>query len=468
MLSRVAWMVVVAWALGTTDSRGFALGAEYRLAVFSADVTVPVGHPMMGGGWRARRIEDQLEARGLVLLGPDKPIVYIALDWCEVRGAAYEAWQEGLAKSAGTDRERVIVTAIHQHDAPVADVEAEAILRERGLAGSVCDPDFHAIAVERCARALAGSLADAKPLTHIGCGQAVVHQLASNRRYEDREGIVRFDRMSRSTSDGPRDADEGVIDPWLKRISFWNGDEELASVSVYAVHPMSYYGQGDVSADFPGIARRRHQADKPGTLQIYASGCSGNVTAGKYNAGTPGDRLALAERLADAMKRAADETERYPLETMTFRSERLAIPPRDGKGFTEAELEETLRTEDDPFRQCLAAMGLAWRRRCDAGKTISLPEIDFGRALWLTMPGETYVEYQLAAQEMNPGSFVLVTGYGEAGTGYIPTDRHWDEGDSNLSDWCWVDPGAEGVLVSALRSLRSGRLAEAPREGGDE
>ena len=48
---------------------------------------------------------------------------------------------------------------------------------------------------------------------------------------------------------------------------------------------MSYYGKGGVSADFLGLARKRRQADDPKVFQIYASGCSGNVTAGKYNDG---------------------------------------------------------------------------------------------------------------------------------------------------------------------------------------
>ena len=68
------------------------------------------------------------------------------------------------------------------------------------------------------------------------------------------------------------------------------------------------------------------------------------------------------------------------------------------------------------------------------------------------VPGESYVEYQLAAQKMRPDSFVLVAGYGEGGTGYIPTEKHWEEKDGNLGDWCWVHPGAEKPLLQAIES----------------
>lgn len=44
--------------------------AAYRLATFSADVAVPIGQPLMGGGIApAREITDPLLARAVALLG---------------------------------------------------------------------------------------------------------------------------------------------------------------------------------------------------------------------------------------------------------------------------------------------------------------------------------------------------------------------------------------------------------------
>ena len=90
--------------------------------------------------------------------------------------------------------------------------------------------------------------------------------------------------------------------------------------------------------------------------------------------------------------------------------------------------------------------------RADAGHSIDVPVLDLGRAQLLLLPGESYVEYQLLAQRTRPDSFVVTMGYGEAGTGYIPTDRHFEEGDSNLDDWCWVAPGSEARMALAIES----------------
>jgi len=104
--------------------QGQAEQNQLRLATFSADVTVPLGHGMMGGAWLSKRIADPLEANGFVFLGGNLPVVFVSVDWCEIRNDAYDRWQTVLAAAAGTRPDRVLVTTVHQHDAPVADLEA--------------------------------------------------------------------------------------------------------------------------------------------------------------------------------------------------------------------------------------------------------------------------------------------------------------------------------------------------------
>jgi hypothetical protein len=87
----------------------------------------------------------------------------------------------------------------------------------------------------------------------------------------------------------------------------------------------------------------------------------------------------------------------------------------------------------------------------------ALPLLDLGVAQLLVLPGEAYVEYQLAAQRMRPDSFVVVAGYGEAATGYIPTEKHFEEKDPNLGDWCWVAPGCEDRMLAGLRQALTPR-----------
>jgi hypothetical protein len=426
----------------------------WTMAMFSANVTPPLGHPCMGGGVApVRRIVDPLEAIGFVLWGGTlaRPVVLLALDWCELRNDAFDRWREVLAASAQTDAQHVLITTVHQHDAPIADLRAQRLLEDHHALGSICNKAFHELMVQRVARALRASIAKRVQVTHLGVGQAKVEKVASNRRYSLRDGSIAYDRTSASRSPQAHEAAEGTIDPWLKTLSFWNGDVPLVAVSHYAVHPMSFYGQGGVSADFVGMARRARQKALPDVMQLYVSGCSGNVTAGKYNDGSPENRPSLASRIEKAMTEAWTSTRRFPFDQAAFRVIPLQFEPRSDTGFNKDELSGRLRTDPKPFSQCLAALGLSSRERVDSGQSVDLPVLDLGPAVLLLLPGECYVEYQILAQQLRSDACVIAIGYGESATGYIPTSLQVAERDPNLRDWCWVAPSAENMLRKALK-----------------
>jgi hypothetical protein len=409
----------------------------------------------MGGGIApAREIGDPLFARGLVLRGPEAPLVVVSVEWCEIRNEAYDRWRKVLAEAAGTTPQRVLISCVHVHDAPIADLEAQRLLdslRAAGSLGSICQLEFHEQTVQRVAQALRQGLRTGRRVTHFGTGQAAVEKVASNRRYLLPDGKPTFGRMSATRDILAREAPEGTVDPFLKTLSFWEEGQPVAALHTYATHPMSYYGQGRVSADFVGMARQRRADEQPKVAQIYASGCSGNVTAGKYNDGAPANRPVLAGRIHQAMVQAWDKTERRPLERLVFKSVPLRLEPRGGPGFTVEELTRRIGTAGRPFEQCLAALGLSWRKRADAGFRLEVPVLDFGAAQLLLLPAEAYVDFQLFAQQTRPNSFVMTLGYGECAPGYIPIERAWAEGDSNLRDWCWVAPGAEAAMHQAIR-----------------
>src|SRR5262249_57539030 len=90
----------------------------------------------------------------------------------------------------------------------------------------------------------------ARRVTHVGTGQAKVERIASNRRWVDETGRVRFDRTSATRDPKARAAPEGTIDPHLKTLSLWDGDRPVLALSAYATHPMSSSATGGVSTPF--------------------------------------------------------------------------------------------------------------------------------------------------------------------------------------------------------------------------
>ncbi len=427
---------------------------KFKLATFSADVTIPLGHRCMGVlPTKSKTVLDPLYAHGFVLLGAEKPIVLCAVDWCEIRNGAYDQWRDALAKAAGTTRERVLVCSLHQHDAPVTDRGAAKLLADAGLKDELYDEAFHDRTVQRVAAALADSLKDATPITHLGMGQARVERIASNRRVVLPDGRVTFGRYSRSGGDPfHRDAPEGLIDPFLKTLSFWNGDKPVLALHAYSTHPMSFYGRGEVSSDFVGLARDHRQRDDFSVKQIYVTGCSGDVTAGKYNDGSQDSRLALTERLYQAMVAAWKETRRVPLEQIDFRNATFELEFHPHPSLTAESLAAALADEKKSVEdRILAAMGLSSRQRAARGQKIDMPCIDFGPAQVVLFPGEAFVGYQLMAQKLRPDSFVVSIGYGECWPGYIPTESAFKD---NFHDkWLWVAPGSEPRIRAALMDV---------------
>lgn len=449
LLVTAIWLLSPSWGLAEESPTH-----SFQLATFSIDATIPLGHRCMGVlPTKSKRIADPLYVHGFVLLGADQPIVLCAVDWCEIRNGAYNQWRDALAQAAGTTRQRVLVCSLHQHDAPVTDAGAAELLAGVGLNGELYDEAFHADVVRRTATALHDCLAEARPITHLGLGQAKVESVASNRRVEYPDGRVTFERGSRSGAETfHREQPEGLIDPLLKTISFWDGDQPVLALHAYATHPMSYYGQGEVSSDFVGLARDRRQRDDFTVKQIYVSGCSGDVTAGKFNTGTPDDRLALMERMYRGMVAAWKNTKRVPLEQITFRCAELQLEFHPDSNLTADALRGVL---EDPSRtteqRILAAMGLSSRTRVARGEPIDVPCIDFGPAQIVLFPGESFVGLQRMAQRMRPDSFVLSIGYGECWPGYIPTESAFQDGFRD--QWLWVAPGSEQRIRTALEQV---------------
>ena len=423
-----------------------------RLAVFDVDVTPPVGSMMAYDPVKAQG-ELGLRGRGVILVGAGEPIVLCAVDWIGISNEGHDVFQQGLAQAAGTTPQRVAVHTVHQHDAPDCDFATERLLRERGLPLGPYEGTFARAALERLTAAVRTALGESKPVTHLGLGQAQVGEVASNRRILGPDGKVRATRWTATPDPALRAEPEGTIDPIVSLISFWNGGQPLAVLSYYACHPQSYYRTGVANPDFPGIARFLRQQQVPDALHVHFNGAGGNLGAGKYNDGSHTNRWVLAQRLADGMKRAWEATEKSPLapQDVGWKIVPVALPP--AAGLTEAQLEATLRGSDKSLQSGAAAQ-LVWLRRCQAGHRMELSCLRLGPARVLYMPGELFVEYQLAAKQMRRDLFVAMAAYGDYGTGYIGTAPAYEQGGYETGPRAsHVAPGVEAILMDGLREL---------------
>jgi hypothetical protein len=420
------------------------------VSTFEADVTPPIGTRLFRSV-RAGEVRDSLHARGIVVEAGDARFVLVAVDWCELRNASYDAWRGAVAEVARTEPSHVLLGSVHQHDAPRADRQAEALLERHGLGGALLDPAVEAASIANVVDAVGRSLDDAVPLTAVSVGQAEVNRVASNRRWIDRTGRVRFDRNSTTRDAFARRNPVGTIDPTLTAVGLWSGTVRVAVVHHFAVHPMSRYGHGTISRDFVGDALAAIARESRGTQHIYVTGCSGDVTAGKYNDGDPRNRDVLAARLVDAMRGAMRGSRRYPSAPVTFGSARLRLTARSGPDFDRTALERVLGDASlgDPDRVD-AALRLVWRGRAVRGTVIEVPRVSLGPVDLVVVPAETFVDYQSWAKRLAPpGRFVLPIGNGDGAPGYLPDQAALDDGYED--EYCWVE--TTGLVTSMRRAM---------------
>lgn len=435
--------------------------SNLRLATFRADVTPPIGHPLCGG-WIAPvvGVTDPQYALGVVLTGEDAPVVLCAVDWCEIRNEDHTIWREKLAAAVRTSPERVAVQCVHQHNAPLTDLAAQRLVIQHEGLKDLMDVQWFAQTVESVAAAARAALASSQPVTHVAVGQAKVEKIASNRRLLGEDGKVKAVRWSAGGKDPAlREEPEGLIDPMLKTVSFWNGGGKLAALHYYATHPMSHYGDGLVTPDFAGLARERRNQEDASALHVYFTGCAGNVTAGKYNDGAPENRPLLTDRLHEAMLESERHVERFSPGRSEWRTIWLTLPARSD--VQDADLLATLADPTKPEAERKgAALTLAYHHRATAKEPIPLTSLHVGdRLCLLHLPGEPFVEYQLYAQQQRADGFVAVAGYADGGTGYIPLARSYAEGGYEPTQ-ANVGPEAEGLLKEAIAELvaRAGRV----------
>jgi len=433
---------------------GASLGAgeapRLRVAKFQCDATPPLGEAIYSSYQPLATVEHPLLAKGIVLDDHRRRYVLCAVDWCELCNSTHTLFRSKMAEAAGTEVARVAVQTIHQHTAPMGDGDAFKLLDQIENPPPHLAPAFFDEVSDRLAAAVKESLGRLEPFDSIGTGEAKVERVASSRRVPAEDGTIRV-RWSSCRDPVLRAAPEGYIDPFLKTITLARGDKPLVRLHYYATHPQSFYGDPRASYDFPGMARETLQA-KEGVFQIYFNGCGGDVTAGKYNDGSPQARDELAARLLAGMEASIASTRLVPATAIEWRTASVLLPLRTDPGYTVAESRATMANPkvNHSTRIYRGAMRVAFAERIE--QPIELSSLAIGPVRILHLPGEAMVEFQLYAQRLMPGHFVATAAYGDCGPGYICTERAFEEGGYEPTD-SLVAPQSESVLKTAIRQL---------------
>jgi len=423
-----------------------------KVSLFDIDATPPVGSQLayvpMIASW-----DLSLRAKGLVITGAGSPLVICAIDWIEICNESYDAFKEALAEGARTTLDRVTVHTLHQHDSVYTDFSAEKIIVANHQNPGCFESTFQRAFLEKLSKAVADCLKTTTPITHLGCGRAEVHRVASTRRIFNPDGSFKTTRFSACKDPEVQAAPVGLIDPNVDSISLWNNETPVVEMTFYATHPQSYYRVGIANPDFVGVARTMRQLAVPEAMHIHFNGAGGNVSAGKFNDGSKINRLILGQRLAEGMKNAWENVEKVPItaEDVKWKVEKVAFKPSLYMPELEKQLKENPKMYGD---DTLNGHKMAFYQRCKDGKKLDFECLTIKNARILFLPAEMCIEFQLAAKAERPDLFVTMAAYGDCGPAYICPTHAFNEGGYEVSQTANnTAPDTEKVVLAGIHAL---------------
>jgi len=423
--------------------QGTSFAENLKIVTFQVDVTPPIGEPL--AYVPNEKVDTPIYVSGVVLDDGNTRAVWVSSDYIYICGESYITWTEMIAKQAGTTVENVFLHSVHQHDSIRWAPQYNPKEGEDGplvVSPAYCEKSLKDVS-DGIAKAVAG------PWQSVGrllTSEERLGGLAGNRRLVDENGRFAHTRFSGKNSPALQAWPVGNIDPILRTVCFENTDgKRIVALHFYATHPMAAYMRKMVSTDVPGRALRHVQEnDDSVALNIYFTGCGGNITLGKYNLTGDAESIErLGKRLGEGILRNLRRLEEQPIGPLVVKRVTFEVPFNSSIAPA-----STYQGEHMQERRYVTETVDLWRQSSVARMSIG-PKVHF---LSFAL-GEVFVDYQLYAQSLVPEHFLAAASYGNGVYWYIPTKAAFEEnGGYETSDRaCIVTPEIDEVLRDALR-----------------
>jgi neutral ceramidase len=388
---------------------------------------------------------DPLYARVLVLEAGDRRLAIINVDLGRPFGPKS---LEQLRNATRNDVSAIIVAATHTHSAPA--------IQDDYPEGS---PAWETSALHKIATTVSEvrkHLADAQ----IGAGYGSAF-IGHNRLRMNSEGTVSwFERNLTELPTAPVDDTVSVL-----RVDGTDG-QPIAILVNYACHPVVFGSDNlQYSADFPATTiETLESAFSNKLVGFFLQGAAGDINP--YFAVTPLQQDAIAVRVLTG-RRLGEEAARV---AKGIHSETDAQPELR---ISEDSISAHLRWDPEKWHEAMIAVfgTRASPFSAPPPTEIRLPittVLISRRIALLTMPGEPFVEYQIAWRQRCPVRDAFLVGYANGYNGYFPTIHSatlGGYGAANPATWVEVGAGDRIVDTGVVRTNQMlGRMRDVPED----
>lgn len=410
-------------------------------------ITPPLGTNMGGYGFRdhgAESVADDLMLKILAVAHGGRRGAIITADLVWLRREACDVIKAALAARYELDPDLVLLTCSHTHSGPQTAPDSPGIGEP--------DPEYMRWLLAEIVTATGKALADLTPVT-LATSQGRGH-LGVHRRV-----VVDGEAQMLPNPAGPRD------DAVLVITATRAGGALKAVLFQYACHP-TFLGSYAISADFPGAAMRRVEAELEAPC-LFLQGCCGdvrpNVTRpdGRFRPATVEETHASGAELGDEVIRAVRAGGSPVTPLLAGRTVELGLLYAGVP--TAADLVAAL-DHDQPARRLWARHLLSRPERLGPAAPFRIQRLDLGGQLVLVgLEGEICVGYGFAVKELARGRFAVPVGYANGCMAYIPTADMFPEGGYEVAGSypyfgmaAPFEPAIDGHIRTALARLLHG------------
>lgn len=425
------------------------------------DITPDKGVHLSGSGMGEHRpcetIADRLCARVVAFHEGSRKCCLVSLDTCIVTEEVTCHIRDAAESRFGLPSEALMLHALQIHSAPSLgrfmldpDFPLETDGPREFLWG--CESAYVEPAVEAVIEGIGQALADCRSVS-LSWGRGVRTDLAYNRR------------------------EEGAIDPAVTVVvAHGDAGRPVLSLLHYTCHPVNVFLRRDwrtVSADWPGAWIHALQAMSPACgIPVVINGCCGNINPGPYGKGHVWDHVKQGSELGHTSAALLEDLRPCAATPLSWASHTIRIPLREVPAERLAEVKQILADSPTPrllpdgsgkvdpeWFLAASTHGIALLAERDpGGLPYEIQVFRVGDVAIVGLPGEPFVDAQLALKEASPSEVTLVAHCVGHYAGYLPTAEAAARGGHEANDkytyWAKLVPDALAMVSEeALRMI---------------
>ena len=404
--------------------------------------------PVMGigiaGYYKPRFAEgvlDPLEVNALSISVEDKIVLMISIDHCGITMDVVDVYKDLIVERTGIDKNAIVICTTHTHTAPfIKKVSDDKLIQE-----------YFEFVGKKVTDAAQFAIEDLKP-ARLGYKVGNAPNVAFVRRFRMKDGKVR-------TNPGIGNPDIlapiGDVDERVNVLRFDREGAETIVLMNFGNHP-DVVGGSKISADWPGIARRRIEEAIPNTKGIFFNGAQGDVNHVNVNAKDGdlndlqndfddvlrgyGHAIHIANVVVGGVLQVYDKVNYIDADAIKYIEKTISVPANKANpeelplAHKYADLHNAGKDDEIPYSAMelttVVAEALRMVRLENASDTfeMKMTGIKLGNIGFVTIPGEgfTYIGRELKKAEGWDLILPLILANGSEG--YFPTKDAYDEG----------------------------------------